>query len=163
MNKFLMTGTAIFFSVLIAAGCGMDNNARENDNIMNNELKNVTYDEQTNENRDNRMNVADDAAKKVADLEEIKYANVIVLDNTAYAAVMLEGNPKGKLSDELKNKVADQVRSTDRNLDNVFVSENPDFFDRVKDYGDKIRNGEPVSGLADEFGEMVKRMFPQSK
>lgn len=49
---------------MIAAGCGMDNNARENDNIMNNELKNVTYDEQTNENRDNRMNVADDAAKK---------------------------------------------------------------------------------------------------
>lgn len=160
-KRKLLTGASIALSLLISAGCGMDNNARENDNIMNNELKNVTYDEQTNEQ--NRMAVADDAAKKVADLKEIKYANVIVTNNNAYAAVVLEGDPKGKLSDDLKNRVADQVRSTDRELSNVYVSENPDFFDRMKDYGDKIRSGEPVAGLADEFNEMIKRVFPQAK
>lgn len=160
-KRKLLTGASIALSLFISAGCGMDNNARENDNIMNNELKNVTYDEQTNEQ--NRMAVADDAAKKVADLKEIKYANVIVTNNNAYAAVVLEGDTKGKLSDDLKNRVADQVRSTDRELSNVYVSENPDFFDRMKDYGDKIRSGEPVAGLADEFNEMIKRVFPQAK
>lgn len=160
-KRKLLTGAGLAISFLISAGCGMDNNARENDNLMNNDLKNVTYDEQTNEQ--NQMDIADDAAKKVADLEEIKYANVIVTNNNAYAAVVLEGDPKGKLSNEVKDKVADQVRSTDRDINNVYVSENPDFFDRMKDYGDKIRSGEPVAGLGDEFNVMIKRVFPQAK
>jgi YhcN/YlaJ family sporulation lipoprotein len=43
------------------------------------------------------------------------------------------------------------------------VSANPDFIDRINDYGDKIRDGQPIEGMADEFNEMIRRMFPQEK
>ncbi|PLR68805.1 YhcN/YlaJ family sporulation lipoprotein [Bacillus sp. UMB0893] len=162
MKKIQMIAAAgISFSLLFSAGCAMNDNARENDNLMNNELKNVTYDEQTKEQ--DRMDVADNAAKKVFDLKEVKYANVIVTDQNAYVAVVLEGDPKTELTQEIKDKIADQVRSTDNNIKDVYVSANPDFFDRMNDYAEKIRNGQPISGLADEFNEMIKRIFPQEK
>ncbi|TYS38926.1 YhcN/YlaJ family sporulation lipoprotein [Bacillus swezeyi] len=172
--------TAFLLPLLFTAGCGMANqgeNARRNqdnalqnvtnrDNVNDgayvNDRMNVT--DNRNQNQDNNnMEVADKAADKVAELKEVRNANVIVTENNAYVAVMLKGNPKGEVTNDLKKKISNKVKEADKDINNVFVSANPDFVDRMRNYGDRIQNGEPIEGIFEEFGETINRIFPQQR
>lgn len=68
-----------------------------------------------------------------------------------------------KLTDETKQKISDIVKSVDGDIDNVYVSTNPDFLDLVTNYADQADNGEPIEGLFDQMGNMIERVFPQDK
>ncbi len=68
------------------------------------------------------------------ELKEIDTANVIVTNRNAYVAVVLRNHVKGELTRELEKRVADQVRAIDPNIRYVFVSSNPDFVNRMRDY-----------------------------
>lgn len=109
------------------------------------------------------MDVADEAADHISKLEEVQTANVIVTNRNAYVAVTLRNGAKGEVTDRLENRIADQVRKTDSDIQNVFVSSNPDFVQRMNDYGDKINNGDPIEGFFEEFNEMVRRVFPNAR
>ncbi|WP_310551364.1 YhcN/YlaJ family sporulation lipoprotein [Paenibacillus glufosinatiresistens] len=61
---------------------------------------------------------------------------------------------------ELKNRIAETVRSYDSNIGSVYVSANPDFVERVNGYADQARGGHPLSGFANEFRTLVERIFP---
>ncbi|WP_154896327.1 YhcN/YlaJ family sporulation lipoprotein [Paenibacillus illinoisensis] len=63
-------------------------------------------------------------------------------------------------SEEIKGKVAAKIKQFAPNVENVYVSANPDFVDHVQTYADDIRNGKPVSGMIDTFQSMVERIFP---
>ncbi|ASB90369.1 YhcN/YlaJ family sporulation lipoprotein [Bacillus sonorensis] len=167
-------------------------NGRNNDNVRNvtnrdnrdaydrNGLNNVTDVNDANngnnandgnnanfvndDNRDgNNMREANDIADKITDMKEVNNASVIVTDNNAYVAVVLTGNKQGDVTQSLKKKISDKVKATDKSINNVYVSANPDFVDRMQDYGRRIQNGEPIKGLFDEFGQMTRRMFPEQK
>jgi spore cortex protein len=114
---------------------------------------------QINQN-DNRIAVADNAAKKIVALREVDQANVLVTDNNAYVAAKLEVNAGNKLERNVEKKISDLVKSTDRNIDNVYVSVNPDFYTRTTSYANDIRNGYPVAGFFDEFNTLIQRTFP---
>ena len=62
----------------------------------------------------------------------------------------------------MEDKIATQVKSPNANIENVYVSANPDFVDQIKDYGDKINAGQPIEGLFVKFPEVVKRIFPDA-
>ncbi|MGN7763402.1 YhcN/YlaJ family sporulation lipoprotein [Paenibacillus sp. 22594] len=61
---------------------------------------------------------------------------------------------------ELKDKIAAEVRQYDKNIDNVYVSANPDFVERANFYAQEFRAGHPLRGFAREFSTMVERIFP---
>lgn len=165
------------FSIAIIAlfGCAGNQKEKALDNQNTNEMQNVKYEgnnvnlqnvkNDTNNinNNQTRPEVASKAADRVAALEEVERANVIVTDQNAYVAVVLRDNVKGEVTNKLENKIADEVRATDPNIRNVFVSSNPDFVNRMKDYADKLNKGEPVTGLVEEFNEMVRRAFPNAR
>ena len=135
----------------------------------NNDLRDVGYqpDGNRNDNVDNnnqtRLEVADEAADRIAKLDEVDNANVIVTNRNAYVAVVLKNGAKGEVTDRLEKKVADQVRATDPDIRDVFVSSNPDFVNRMEDYGNRINEGAPVRGLFEEFTETVRRVFPNTR
>lgn len=136
-----------------------------NDNIHPIADQNTNYN-MTNRNNiqinqnDNRIAVADNAAKKIVALREVDQANVLVTDNNAYVAAKLEVNAGNKLERNVEKKISDLVKSTDRNIDNVYVSVNPDFYTRTTSYANDIRNGHPVAGFFDEFNTLIQRIFP---
>ncbi|MBR8645716.1 YhcN/YlaJ family sporulation lipoprotein [[Brevibacterium] frigoritolerans] len=43
------------------------------------------------------------------------------------------------------------------------MSANPDFVQRMDRYANDIENGKPVEGFAEEFRELVTRIFPSSR
>lgn len=121
---------------------------------------------QNNQNQNNnnsRMRVADQAAEKIADLKEVDRANVIVTDNNAYVAVNTKNNTSDRVAKDVEKKISRIVKSTDRDINNVYVSQDPDFFNRMTTYSNDIRNGRPIEGFFNEFGDMVRRMFPTER
>ena len=109
------------------------------------------------------MRVADDVADSVAELKMIDSATVMVTDRTAYVAVMFERDYQGGVSDRVKEQVTRRVRQVDPSINRVYVSANPDFFRRMGDYARDVRDGRPISGIMDQFREMVQRTFPDVK
>lgn len=107
-----------------------------------------------------RMEVADKAADKITAMPEVDNATVLVTDNNAYVAARLDNNGNNELTRDIENKISDQVKSVDQDIDNVYVSVNPDFFDRMTGYGEDLRAGRPIEGFFDEFNETVRRIFP---
>ena len=165
MKKSLILIAFLIFS-LDLTGCAR-NNVNKNDVV--NRDQNVTRNNITNDRDNNdydnrsRMRVADDAAKKVADLKEVDTANVIVTENNAYVAVKLTPTSRNKGTYSIEHKISQRVKSTDRDINNVYVSENPDFYDRMTTYASDIRNGRPISGFFNEFTETIRRVFPKAK
>ena len=68
-----------------------------------------------------------------------------------------------QLSDDVKKEISDIVQSVDNDIDNVYVTTNPDFFDLTNNYADDINQGEPVEGFFDQIGNAIERLFPQNR
>lgn len=175
--RFFKNLSFIILTIALSTGCAMNNGARD-DVRDNNNVKTQNYDDNTsrgarilndnldnnnNNNNDVQMRVHDEVKNKIEDLNEVKRAHVIVTDSTAYVAVVLNDDKTGNVRKDLEDKISDKVKSTDKSIDNVYVSSNPDFVDSMSDYGNKIQNGEPIRGLYDEFSEMVQRVFPTAR
>jgi spore cortex protein len=171
--KYIKNLSFILLLIAFSAGCTMNNGAREDvrdrdkaeiqtyDNDLNND--GVRIQNNDNNQNDNQLRFGDEAKAKVEDLDEVKTAHIIMTDRAAYVAVVLKDDETGNVRKDLENKISDRVKSTDSDIQNVYVSSNPDFVDRMSDYGDKIQNGKPIRGLFDEFSEMVQRVFPTAR
>jgi YhcN/YlaJ family sporulation lipoprotein len=68
-----------------------------------------------------------------------------------------------QLSDDVKEEISDVVQSVDSDIDNVYVTTNPDFLDLTNNYADDMNNGEPVEGFFDQIGNAIERLFPQNR
>lgn len=127
----------------------------------NNDNKNLN---DFNNNNQNRFTVADDAANKItSQIPEVDNAYVLATDNNAYVAVGLDNQRgNGDISDNLKQRITDLVKQTDRDIDNVYISSNPDFVDLSNNYVNDVNNGKPVRGMFDQFSNMIQRIFPDT-
>ncbi|WP_085992825.1 YhcN/YlaJ family sporulation lipoprotein [Oceanobacillus senegalensis] len=149
----------------------MDNDADTNNNNTNHVRDN---------RNENRYHVAEEAADRISDrVKEIDNVYVLTTNNNAYVAAELDTdrnddnnrNPErnnqnrfdDRLSDDVKGKISDIVKSVDNDIDNVYISTNPDFFDLANNYVDDVDRGEPVEGFFDQFGNMIERIFPQNR
>ncbi|MEH7305423.1 YhcN/YlaJ family sporulation lipoprotein [Neobacillus drentensis] len=126
-------------------------------NRNDNTITNVRNNNQTN------TRLADRAVDKVINLAQVDDAVVIVNDNNAYVAAKLDRSSRNELTSDMKDKITRAVKSVDKDIDNVFISVNPDFYDRMNSYSRDIRNGRPISGFMDEFSDMIRRVFPNAR
>lgn len=174
--RFIKRLSLTLLTIALSTGCAMNNGARDdvrdNDNTrIQNYVKTSPgvdrgariLNDNLNNNDDVKIRVHDEVKNNIEDLNEVKRAHVIVTDSTAYVAVVLNGDKTGNVRKDIEDKISDKVKATDKSIDNVYVSSNPDFVDRMSDYGNKIQNGMPIRDLYDEFSEMVQRVFPTAR
>lgn len=135
-------------------GLGVDDNSDNRTNVNNTNNGN---------NNDQNVDVADDVADRITGLDEVERAYVLVTNRNAYVAVKLTDRANNKLTRDTERKIAKEARKANDRLDNVYVSENPDFYNRMEGYRNDINNGRPVSGFFDEFTETIKRIFPNAR
>ncbi|MGG4264578.1 YhcN/YlaJ family sporulation lipoprotein [Peribacillus simplex] len=175
-----MNYKAIVSSVMVAlviTGCATNNkdgasgnlglNRTNQDNLNNpmnvSDTRRNTNNDNVNNNATNDMRVSDDISNRVEALKEVKDARVIVTDDNAYVGAVLTDGGDKDVSNDLKKRIADAVRGADPSVDHVYVSTNPDFVQRMHNYANDIKNGKPVAGFADEFRDLVTRIFPNQK
>lgn len=154
-----------------------DNNLvhRNSDNTMD-----VDDRQKNGDDQQPRYQVADDVAKKVKEVEGVDDAYVFTTDNNAFVAVDMKNdddntgnngmgntatgdNNNNDVTDKMKKDVEKAVKSVDEDIDNVYVSADPDFLGMAEDYNNKIDEGQPVKGFFLEFGNMLNRVFPNNE
>lgn len=184
MKKLLMFTMAMIVALSLM-GCGFNKNKADKNDNANPPVEDNVNDQTPDENDDNlddggmnddlnhngesQMEVAEDAADKVNELDEVESATVIVTDRNAYVAVVMNNDTDNnedsadEVPKELEDKIAEKVREADVDVDNVYVSLNPDFVERMNDYGQRINEGEPIEGFFEEFGEAVRNVFPDAR
>lgn len=132
-------------------------------NVNDNVNDNVYDNNDNNDNGINDMRVSKDISNRVEALKEVSNASVIVTENNAYVGAVLKDGGDKDISNDLKDRIADAVRGADPSVDQVYVSTNPDFVQRMKGYANDIQNGKPVAGFAEEFRDLVTRIFPSPR
>jgi spore cortex protein len=178
MKKFILISIIGLLFSGMAAGCGT-NNDDMNEQGMNtgndNALKRVGYDQE--EPRDSRdindpgtrdtvrenYSISNEAADRVADLNEVSRAYVLTTERSAYVAAVFENGENGEVSKEMKDKIANQIRKVDAGIKDVYVTTNPDFVDRMRNYADKAEGGKPVEGFGEELTDALQRVFPDRR
>jgi YhcN/YlaJ family sporulation lipoprotein len=150
----VMIMLVLVFSVF-TAGC--TNNARNQVKQQGTNLQQVPN--QVGMNMENRFDIAQAAADRIVRLNGVKGANVLVTKHNAYVAAVVN-TPSNQITKALEDQIAKEVRATDPTIQNVYVSTNPEFVDRVKQYVDEARHGRPVSGFFNELTQMIQRIFP---
>lgn len=116
-------------------------------------------------NQEGEYRVAERIADQVtSEVDEIDSAYVLTMGDNAYVACQLdndhESNQNNDLSDKLEKKVTQAVKDSDNQIENVYVSSNPDFIDLTSNYMRDLERGEPIEGFFDQFTEMIERVFP---
>ncbi|QYR19489.1 YhcN/YlaJ family sporulation lipoprotein [Paenibacillus sp. sptzw28] len=172
-KKYSLLGAVMLIAAVsvISTGC-MNNNpdnqmrTRQAQNQAQNQGQNQAQNQGQNQaqnqgqtNLNERIQVADKAADSIVRIRGVRQANVLVTNRNAYVAALID-TKKGRFNAAMEADIARQVRATDPNIDNVYVSTNPEFIDRVNAYVMDVRQGRPVTGFFKEFNLMVQKMFP---
>lgn len=159
----MMRGIAWLFIVsIMMTGC-LNNNQAQQPGAQTQQAQNQQQNQvQPQNNLDNRIQIANQAAEKIAQINGVRQANVLVTQRNAYVAAVVNAN-QGQLSRELEDQMAKEVRATDPNIQNVYVSTNPEFVDSVNRYVTDMGQGRPAAGFVEEFNEMVQRIFPNAR
>ncbi|RAL25903.1 YhcN/YlaJ family sporulation lipoprotein [Thermoflavimicrobium daqui] len=135
-------------------------NGVANDRIINNRANLAT----PTPVRSYNVRAADQIVHSVTRLPEVRSAAALNMGHNAYVAVTLDKKVRnGRLTDALKQKIANQARKAEPAIRNVYVSANPDFAKQLTGYADDVRSGRPVQGLMDRLTDLIHRTFPESK
>jgi YhcN/YlaJ family sporulation lipoprotein len=155
-----------------------------------------------------QMEISNKIADRLTSMDEVDTATVLLTDDNAYVAVILDngtgygttnlGRNVGKantnrsgtgrtpnamgnnattdrmgrqgtsqgnngITDALKADIAQKVKSVHPNVQNVYVSANPDFVGRMRGYGERFQDGQPIRGMINEFNTLVNRIFPSAE
>ncbi|MFZ5754790.1 MAG: YhcN/YlaJ family sporulation lipoprotein [Bacillota bacterium] len=106
---------------------------------------------------------ADMLAKKIADMQNINSATVVISGNQAWVGVDLHANVKGQLSNQMKNDITNVVKNEVPNIQTVYVTADADTVTRLRDIARDIAAGRPVSGFINELTEIGRRITPSAK
>ncbi|MDK8183683.1 YhcN/YlaJ family sporulation lipoprotein [Paenibacillus sp. UMB4589-SE434] len=136
-----------------------------------------------------RMQSSQKIADKINAIPGVKTANVFVTDNNAYVAVTTDSNSHMNqgtnkvhpysldktytrstnhaktaiLNDDLKSIIGKEVKKMAPECNNVYVSADANFVDRMNQYATYAKQGHPLHGLNVEFQELVGRIFPTNE
>ncbi|SER83601.1 sporulation lipoprotein, YhcN/YlaJ family [Gracilibacillus ureilyticus] len=157
---------------------GMDNNntARNmtDNQRFNNNAQNMTDNQRNNNNAQNgqgdyEYEMADRAREQIKkDIPQLNNVYVITTEDNAYVAASWDKDDdttsnEEELSDNVRQKIVQSVKSVNNEIDDVYVSTNPDFFNLINRYSEDMEAGEPVEGFFDQMGNMIERVFPNNE
>lgn len=69
------------------------------------------------------------------------------------------GQNYSKVSTKSEQQIADQVRKADKNINEVYVSFDTNFYNTMSGYSDDIRNGRNRDGIFNDFTDTMRSMF----
>ncbi|KIN80608.1 YhcN/YlaJ family sporulation lipoprotein [Clostridium botulinum] len=188
-KKLLFTTGLLSLSLLLGTGCTNRsaknppaNNATKNVQEKANENtanKNAANGNATNENAGNGTSTGENIngntaaidgdlsrrSQKIADelvkIKGIERARVVISERRALVGVTIPNSAEGKITSDLKKKVDDTVKKTDKEIDTVAVSADADVYDRIAKIADGITEGRGIQEFGTEFKELFNRIIPQ--
>ena len=176
-KKFFVLSVALLcVSCLIFTGCSRNNNTQQTPPATNNQTDNAqnnvsgnnnAADQKDNNGTDDNVDNTDlhQRAEKIADavvndVAQVKDARTVISEKMAYVSVAIDETADTAESATLKEEISNVVKKTDAEIETVYVMEDADTFTRMKEIGEDIANGKPVSGFVEELETMFVRVTP---
>lgn len=176
-KKFFVLSVALLcVSCLIFTGCSRNNNTQQTPPATNNQTDNAqnnvsgnnnAADQKDNNGTDDNVDNTDlhQRAEKIADavvndVAQVKDARTVISEKMAYVSVAIDETADTAESATLKEEISNVVKKTDAEIETVYVMEDADTFTRMKEIGEDIANGKPVSGFVEELENMFVRVTP---
>ncbi|WP_167527097.1 YhcN/YlaJ family sporulation lipoprotein [Paenibacillus cellulositrophicus] len=66
------------------------------------------------------------------------------------------------ITSDIKDRIANTIKSTDNTIKNVYVSANPGFVQGLSNFAAQTQGGHPIKGLMSDLSTMVERIFPMN-
>ncbi|HYE84402.1 MAG TPA: YhcN/YlaJ family sporulation lipoprotein [Clostridia bacterium] len=112
---------------------------------------------------------ADSIARAVEQMTGVDNATCVVSGNTAYVGIDTDGDLTGRniaygnATDltAVKRACAQRVKSVNPNIQTVYVSTDANFFDRLRNVGDRVRNGGNVNNFRNELNTLIRGLTPE--
>ncbi|KOR24354.1 YhcN/YlaJ family sporulation lipoprotein [Clostridium sp. L74] len=163
-NRKALLFTTALLSLSLFLGTGCTNKNTQNPPANNTDTAKEKVQEskgEVNETSQNLTNRAQKIADEVTKIDGIDKARVAISEKRALVGVTIPNNAEGKLTDDLKKKVEDTVKNTDKEIDTVAVSADADIYERISKIGDGIKDGRGIEEFGNEFKELFNRIIPQ--
>lgn len=119
-----------------------------------------------NNNQNNNMTnqdseKADRLAEKIAQMNDINSATVVLAENSAWVGVDFKANVS--LTQGIKDEITRMVKNEDNTINTVYVTADADTVTRLRNMARDIAAGRPVSGFINELREIGKRIMPSAR
>lgn len=164
ISTFLLT---VFISMSLVA-CGTAKQSAEKGKPIENKTKKEDTMENKIKGEDTMMpsnkDLHDRASKittKISDIKGVDKAHVVISEKTAIVGLNINKDYEGKVTDELRKKVEDTVKNTDKDINTVTITADPNLTERIRKVGEDIGAGKPISGLGTEIKEILNRIVPR--
>lgn|GEM_PF-2285189 len=133
-----------------------------NNNYATNRLgTNRTANQQNTLTGSNVNTAAENVKARLEARDDIERASCVISGNTALVAIdTKDGVNTAGQNKNIKEEVANMVKSIAPGVTNVAVTESPDLFERISNLSRDMQNGRTMQGLKDEFTELVNKILP---
>ncbi|QUH26781.1 YhcN/YlaJ family sporulation lipoprotein [Serpentinicella alkaliphila] len=160
-RKLIIALCLVMVFAVFATGCRPLERPVPRDPHTDEEIKETTPRMDARGGDGNLTARAERIADAVAKMEEVRSAYVVITDTTALVGVALAGNTNDVATD-LKRRIEDVVTKTDREIDRVAVTADPDLITRIRNVADETGRGRPLSGFGREVEEILRRIIPNA-
>lgn len=108
----------------------------------------------------NPREVAERLERLATSVPNVKGANCVVVGNTAVIGIDVDGDLERARVGTIKYSVAEALRHDPHGV-GAIVTADMDIAHRLREIRDDMRNGRPLSGLANEMADIIGRIIPQ--
>jgi len=102
---------------------------------------------------------ADDIATRVATVDGVNKASVVVVGNVALIGIDLDKDVEKGQTEGIRENAARRAKEDPR-IVNAVVETDPDSVARIQKIADGVRKGRPISEFFDEIAEFFNRLKP---
>ncbi|GAA0723605.1 hypothetical protein GCM10008905_16430 [Clostridium malenominatum] len=104
---------------------------------------------------------ADKIAKELTNIKGVNSANVLISNERALVGIDINKNLEGNATNNLKTEVENKVKSVDSKIKTVAVSADADTLQIIRNIGQGVSAGKPLSEFGNEVEELFRRILPK--
>lgn len=129
-------------------------------NIKNTNNSTNNSNAQTSNVSSNLSQRATQIAKDINSIDGVEKATVIITGETALIGLNLTNNLNDEQISNIKKSAENKAKTSNNGIKNAAVTASPEIVQRITNLANDIKEGKPISGLADELGNLIKRVTP---
>ncbi|WP_456275634.1 YhcN/YlaJ family sporulation lipoprotein [Bacillus sp. AK128] len=156
-NIIYITGILLFMTI---TGCANNNN--EAGNQSKDQQSAIQVKNQVNVQDEDRSGgeIAENLVKLASSVPNVNDATALVLGNVAIVGIDVNSKIDRSRVGTIKYSVAESLKH-DPHGANAIVIADPDTNVRLREMGNEIQQGRPISGIMDELSAIIGRLMPE--
>lgn len=157
----MKTWLVILCTAILLSGCGNPTN-NEASPPPNQDNRNVRVKQSVPPKKDikNPQEVAERLSNLAASIPQVESATCVVFGDTAIIGINVSGEMESSKVGTIKYSVAEALRNDPYGV-HALVTADMDLYNRLDELAAQVRQGNPISGFANEIADIIGRVIPQ--